>query len=59
MPSADPGFSISLTMSPTAIRYASWLLMIIVALGVCWCAPDAAVLAAKLKAVVEIVKLLK
>jgi hypothetical protein len=33
--------------------------MIIVALVVCWYAPEAAVLVAKLKAVVEIVKLLK
>jgi hypothetical protein len=46
-------------MSPTAIRYATWLLTILVLLAVCWCAPDAAVLAAKLKALCEAVKLLK
>src|SRR5947208_1252439 len=56
---AEQGLSISVTMSLTAIRYATWLLTILVLLAVCWCAPDAAVLAAKLKALCEAVKLLK
>jgi hypothetical protein len=46
-------------MSPTAIRYGSWLLVLLVLLAMCWCAPDAAVLAAKLKALYEAAKLLK
>jgi hypothetical protein len=46
-------------MSPTAIRYAGWLLAIMLVLAVCWFAPDAAVLAAKVKAICEALKLLK
>jgi hypothetical protein len=55
----DEGFTFSVTMSPRAIRYASRLLMIAAAIVVCWYAPDAAVLAAKVKALLEAVKLLK
>jgi hypothetical protein len=46
-------------MSPTAIRYAGWLLAIMLVVAVCWFAPDAAVLAAKVKAICEALKLLK
>ncbi|MDT4966941.1 MAG: hypothetical protein QOJ64_1678 [Acidobacteriota bacterium] len=56
---ADHGFSMSISMSPTAIRCAAWLLAIMVVLTVCWFAPDAAVLAAKVKAICEALKLLK
>jgi hypothetical protein len=46
-------------MSPTAVRYAGWLLAVMLVLAVCWFAPDAAVLAAKVKAICEALKLLK
>jgi hypothetical protein len=49
----------SISMSPTAIRCAAWLLAIMLVLTVCWFAPDAAVLAAKVKAICEALKLLK
>jgi hypothetical protein len=49
----------SISMSPTAIRCVAWLLAIMLVLTVCWFAPDAAVLAAKVKAICEALKLLK
>jgi hypothetical protein len=55
----DEGFSVSITMGATAIRYAGWLLAVLLVLAMCWFAPDAAVLAAKVKAICEALKLLK
>jgi hypothetical protein len=56
---ADHGFSVSIHMGPTAIHYAGWLLAAILVLTVCWLAPDAAVLAAKVKAICDALRLLK
>ena len=53
---ADQGFSLSVTMSPTTIRYLSLLLGGLALPVACWYAPDAAVLAGKLKAIWEVVK---
>src|SRR5205807_10432164 len=55
--SYDQGFSLSVTVSPSAIRYVSWLLGALTLLAACWYAPDAAVLAGKLKAMCEVLKL--
>jgi hypothetical protein len=46
-------------MSPMAIRYGAWLLTVMTFLAMCWFAPDAAVLGAKLKAICEAMKLMK
>jgi hypothetical protein len=46
-------------MSPTAVRSTAWLLAVLLVLAMCWFAPDAAVLAAKVKAICEALKLLK
>jgi hypothetical protein len=49
----------SVTISGTAIRYAAWFVASMAVLAMCWLAPDAAVLATKLKAICEAIKLLK
>jgi hypothetical protein len=49
----------SISMGPTAIQCAGWLLAIMLVLAVCWFGPDAALLAAKVKAICEALKLLK
>jgi hypothetical protein len=56
---ADRGVLVSISISPTAIRYAGWLVAVMLILAVCWFAPDAAVLAAKVKAICEALKMLK
>jgi hypothetical protein len=56
---ANDGFSMSITISATTIRYATWFFSTVLVLAVSWLAPDAAALAAKVKALCELLKLLK
>jgi len=58
-PNENQGFSLSVSMSATTVKYASWFLTIILLLIVCSYAPDAVVLAAKLKAICEVLKALR
>lgn len=53
------GFSMSVTISATAIRYVAWFVTNMTVLAMCWFAPDAAVLATTLKAICEAIKLPK
>lgn len=56
---ANDGFSMSITVSSTTIRYATWFLATVFVLAISWLAPDAAALAAKAKALCELLRLLK
>jgi hypothetical protein len=49
----------SITVSSTTIRYATWFLATVFVLAISWLAPDAAALAAKAKALCELLRLLK
>ena|ERR1700686_2477716 len=55
----NQGFSLSVSMSAITVKYVSWFLTIILLLIVCSYAPDAVVLAAKLKAICEALKALR
>jgi hypothetical protein len=55
----NQGFSFTVSMSATTVKYVSWFLTIILLLIVCSYAPDAVVLAAKLKAICEALKALR
>jgi hypothetical protein len=46
-------------MSASTVKYMSWFLTIILLLVVCYYAPDAVVLAAKLKAICEALRALR
>ena len=58
-PDSDQGFSLSITVGPTALRYLTLFSGGLILLAVCWFAPDAAALAAKVKAICEVAKLFR